>query len=78
LVLRHPSRNPLPHLHPDVADLGGVRQLRGTQNDFVGRVIDQVHQAGVATGHLHRQSDQILEHFLQGRIGADDIADLVQ
>ncbi len=78
LMLRHPTGDTFAHLHPDVADFLGVRELRGAQYDLLAVPVYQVNQARIAIRHLHGEPDQLLEHFLQRQIGAYNVANLVQ
>ncbi len=61
---RHPTCDAFSHFQTKIADFRIVRQLRCAQNHFAAGMIGKIHQARVAIGHLHDQSDQFIQHRL--------------
>ena len=78
LVLRHPARHALAHLHAQVAQVGSVRHQRSAQNEFARLCLHQIHQAGVAAGHPRRQSHDLPQHLIQRQFRANNPAHSVQ
>src|SRR6266850_6496123 len=77
-MLRDPAGHAFSDLQPDVTDLTRVRKLRGAQDDFAGRLFEQINQTCVAVCDAEDKPDQLVEHFLQRHGRTDDPADAVE
>ena len=75
-MLRHPSRNALSHLYPNVIDQIGVRVLRRTQHQVL--AFQYVDKAGVARNHACDKVDDPVQHQMQRIRGRHAAADLMQ
>ncbi len=75
LVLGHPTGDAFAHLHAQISQRGGVRQLRSAQHDLVAVALNQVNQARVAFGNLRGDSYDFPEHLVERKLGAHNAAD---
>ncbi len=78
LVLGDPSGDALTQVQADGADLGVVGQLGCAQYDVSGFMIRQIDQTGIAGRHLYRDGDELLQHIIDRKTGADDSACAMQ
>jgi len=75
LVLDHPASDTFADFQSEIAELGGVRDLRGHEDHLAGLLFEKVDQAGVTAGDLRGHADHFSEHFLERAQGADNAAD---
>ena len=74
----YPASNAFTHFQTNIADLGGMIQLRGAKNNFVCCVINEIHQTGVRLGDIGSESYQFTKDRFQILIGTDHAADSMQ
>jgi hypothetical protein len=64
-VLGDPASNSLAHLDSEAAEIRGVWNLGCAKNNLSTVMLDQVHEASVAIGHLDGQPDDLSQHLIE-------------
>jgi len=76
--LRNPTRDGCSNPHGYFSDQSRVRILRRAQYKVISGLVDQIDQAGVTMGDVDNKVNDVPQHLVQVKAGADELADLMQ